>query len=181
VSIRYNMRCRQELLEEIERTGADHKHLQEIFEQQTLDLKLQTEKYKESEKKLREEIASLEQKVKSTQTEEFMKLREDNKRLIQDHISLTENNAALKEKCHGLTQEFAKISKEHEALKQELLQELDDVHYIKAQCAAEAQKLDCERYVICLRVAAPSSKKKGNSSCDKASAKRSRRPRSVVV
>ena len=125
-----------------------NKRLQDIVDHLNTDIKLQTDKFRENEKGLRDEIASLEAQVKSTQTEQFMKLKYDNKKLIQESTELYKENAKLREKNKSLNLMFDKVSREEELVKNSLLKELEELQNIRSQLDNELKRIEIEKYVL---------------------------------
>ncbi len=83
--------------------------------------------------------------MKCTQTEQFARLRGDNKRLVEDSVALQEENQRLKDKCRSLAQRFDRVAREEELIKNSLMKELDDVKGLKVQLAAELKRAEIEK------------------------------------
>ncbi len=137
---------REQLAGEIAELTTTNRRLQEAIDHTTSESKQQTEKYKESEKVMRDEIAALEAQVRSTQTEQFTKLREDNKQLIQDSMGLRRENDMLREKNRTLAQTVGSISHEEESIKDSLMKELNEVQGAKIRLDTELKRAEVEKY-----------------------------------
>jgi len=143
--LRNSKENRGQLLAEISELTAANRRLQDIVDHLNSDIKLQTDKYKENEKNFKEKITTLESQLKRTQTEQFTKLREDNKHLIAENADLKKNSEKLLERNRVLGLNLDKIMRDEELLKNSLMKEFEDVQIIKAQLDNEQKSIELER------------------------------------
>ena len=139
---------RKELVKEMDELLTANKKLQEEIALITTELTKKSDKYKELEKMYKEEISNLEAEVKRTKTEEFVRLRDDNKKLIEENICLKKHSENLEGKIKLFNQSFSETSKEVEDLKNLLLTELDNAKLLMITLNNEKKIIDLEKYLF---------------------------------
>ncbi len=138
---------REELAGEIKSLSLANKRLQDTVEHLNSDIRQQTSKYRENEKKLNEVIAYLEVQAKSIQTEEFKKLKDDNKALIDDNMRLSKETQSWQDQTANAKLEVREYMATSEALKQNLETELCAIKGLKAKLAKELELVKLQKYV----------------------------------
>lgn len=101
----------------------------------------------ESEATMKEKIKGMESQIITTDSEEYQKLRGDNKKLIQQNLSYEHEIAKLREKIKAMSEQLHKISLDEEIIKNELLKELNDVQKLKSQLNRDTKKVELEKYI----------------------------------
>jgi len=131
---------------EINELLESNKKSQDALENINNDLKKQVSNYKENEKRYKERMLAIELELERTKTEDFIQLKEDNKKLIQENFSLRTKCEELEGEVRTLTNSFEEMSKEAEALRDSLIKELDNTKSLLIQLENEKQILEVEKY-----------------------------------
>jgi len=136
---------REELMTEIKQLKSQNKRLNDTVDQLNGDLRLQTQKFKENEAQLKEEINYLVIQAKSTQTEEFKKLKDDNKILIEENKELKKQIKTLNkelEKCkHGISE----LLENEKKMKDQVSNEINELSELKKKYNSELEKINFQK------------------------------------